>query len=217
MEDKCAAAILSTVMRRAYRRPVAKAEVDESMAFYRKGRAEGDFDAGIAKALSAVLTNPEFLFRVESDPKKMPAGGVYRISDLELASRLSFFLWSSIPDDELLDVGHPGQTESARRAREAGAPDARRSPLVQPGDEFCGTVAAAAQYRRGRSQRQLFSGTSTTTCGKPSGRKPNSSSTACCARIAACSRSSSRTTRFSMNAWPSTTEFPTCTEAGSAA
>jgi hypothetical protein len=108
-EEKCAGTILSTVMRRAYRRPVAKAEVDESMAFYRKGRAEGDFDAGIAKALSAVLSNPAFLFRVESDPKNVPAGGVYRIGDLELASRLSFFLWSSIPDDELLDVAIRGK------------------------------------------------------------------------------------------------------------
>src|SRR5258706_5317975 len=96
-------------MRRAYRRPMAKAEVDEPMAFYRKGRAEGDFDDGITAALSAVLTNPEFLFRVESDPKKFAANGAYRISDLELASRLSFFLWSSIPDDELLDAAIRGK------------------------------------------------------------------------------------------------------------
>ncbi len=96
-------------MRRAYRRPIAKAEVEEPMGFYREGRAEGDFDAGIARALSAVLINPEFLFRVESDPKNVAAGGVYRISDLELASRLSFFLWSSIPDDELLDAAVRGK------------------------------------------------------------------------------------------------------------
>ena len=108
-------------MRRAYRRPIAKADVDEPMAFYRKGRAEGDFDAGITMALTAVLTNPEFLFRVESDPKKVPASGVYRISDLELASRLSFFLWSSIPDDELLDaavrgkLSQPGELEKQAR------------------------------------------------------------------------------------------------------
>jgi hypothetical protein len=81
-EERCASTILSTLMRRAYRRPIAKGEVDEPMAFYRKGRGEGDFDAGITTALSAVLTNPEFLFRVESDPKKIAAGGVYRISDL---------------------------------------------------------------------------------------------------------------------------------------
>ena len=67
---KCAGTILSTLMRRAYRRPIAKADVAGPMAFYREGRAEGGFDAGIAAALSAVLTNPEFLFRVESDPQK---------------------------------------------------------------------------------------------------------------------------------------------------
>ena len=108
-EEKCAATILSTLMRRAYRRPIAKADVEGPLAFYRKARSEGDFDAGVTAALSAVLTNPEFLFRVESDPKKVAANGVYRISDLELASRLSFFLWSSVPDDELLDVAVRGR------------------------------------------------------------------------------------------------------------
>ena len=120
-EEKCAATILSTLMRRAYRRPVAKVDVDEPLAFYRKARSNGDFDAGIAAALTAVLTNPEFLLRVETDPKKVAPGGVYRISDLELASRLSFFLWSSIPDDELLDVAvrgklsQPGELEKQAR------------------------------------------------------------------------------------------------------
>ena len=108
-EEKCAATILATVMRRAYRRPVTKGDVEEPMAFFRKGRTDADFDAGIAMALTAVLINPEFLLRVESDPKNVRAGGVYRISDLELASRLSFFLWSSIPDDELLDTAIRGK------------------------------------------------------------------------------------------------------------
>jgi mono/diheme cytochrome c family protein len=108
-EESCAKTILSTLMRRAYRRPISKADLDGPMAFYRKGRVDGDFDSGIGKALSAVLINPEFLFRVEADPKKLPAGGTYRISDLELASRLSFFLWSSIPDDELLDAAIRGK------------------------------------------------------------------------------------------------------------
>jgi hypothetical protein len=120
-EEACAKTILTTVMRRAYRRPIAKAEVQGPMAFYREARAEKDFDAGIARALSAVLINPEFLFRVEREPKKTPAGGVYRISDLELASRLSFFLWSSLPDDELLDaaiagkLSRPGELEKQTR------------------------------------------------------------------------------------------------------
>ena len=108
-EETCAKEILTTLMRRAYRRPVSKADVDGRMAFYREGRAGGDFEAGIGRALSAVLVSPEFLFRVETDPKKTPAGGAYRISDLELASRLSFFLWSSIPDDELLDAAIRGK------------------------------------------------------------------------------------------------------------
>jgi len=120
-QDKCAREILSTLMRRAYRRPIAKAEVDEPMAFYREGRAEGDFEAGIERALSAVLINPDFLFRVESDPKKIAGNVVYRINDLELASRLSFFLWSSVPDDELLDaatrgkLSQPGELEKQAR------------------------------------------------------------------------------------------------------
>ena len=120
-EEKCSREILTTLLRRAYRRPVTKAEVDEPMAFYREGRAESDFDAGIERALSSVLIKPDFLFRVESDPRKVGPSGVYRVSDLELASRLSFFLWSSIPDDELLEaavrgkLNQPGELEKQAR------------------------------------------------------------------------------------------------------
>jgi cytochrome c5 len=108
-EQACAKKILSTFMRRAYRRSISEADVERPMAFYREGRSDGDFDAGIGKALSAVLMNPEFLFRVELDPDKVPAGTAFRISDLELASRLSFFLWSSLPDDLLLDSAIRGE------------------------------------------------------------------------------------------------------------
>lgn len=108
-EEKCASTILSTLARRAYRRPATKSDVDEALAFYHKARTHTGFEDGIAAAVSAVLTNPEFLLRVESDPKKMPPSGVYKISDLELASRLSFFIWSSIPDDELLDAAVRGK------------------------------------------------------------------------------------------------------------
>jgi hypothetical protein len=96
-------------MRRAYRRSISEADLERPMAFYREGKSERDFDAGIGKALSAVLINPEFLFRVEVDPDKTAAGAAYRISDLELASRLSFFLWSSLPDDALLDSAIRGE------------------------------------------------------------------------------------------------------------
>lgn len=105
-EEPCAASILTTLLRRAYRRPATPADLYELLPFYRQGRAQAGFDAGITTAVAAVLANPKFLFRVETDS---PQGGVYRISDLELASRLSFFLWSSIPDDELLLAATQGQ------------------------------------------------------------------------------------------------------------
>jgi len=103
-EESCAERILSTLLRRAYRRPVTSTDLQGPLDLYRHARAEDDFDAGIEMALSAVLVSPDFLFRVEEDPAGIASNTIYRISDLELASRLSFFLWSSIPDDELLDV-----------------------------------------------------------------------------------------------------------------
>ena len=91
------------------------------MAFYREARSDGDFDAGIGSALTSVLVNPEFLFRVELDPDQVAPGAAYRISDLELASRLSFFVWSSLPDDELLEAAIRGELsqpdELERQAR----------------------------------------------------------------------------------------------------
>ena len=107
-EEACAKKVLSTLLRRAYRRPVSEADLKGPMTFYREARSGADFDTGIGQALSAVLINPEYLFRVELEPEKGSAAGAYRISDLELASRLSFFLWSSIPDDELLDAAIRG-------------------------------------------------------------------------------------------------------------
>jgi mono/diheme cytochrome c family protein len=108
-EERSAKQILAALMRRAYRRPVTDADVQGPLELYRKARAQGDFDAGIEMAFSAVLVSPHFLFRVEQDPADIPPNTVYRISDIELASRLSFFLWSSIPDDELLDVAAAGK------------------------------------------------------------------------------------------------------------
>jgi hypothetical protein len=107
-ERGCANTILSTLARRAYRRPVADADVQPLLAIYAEGRARGSFDAGIERAMSRLLVSPEFLFRVEREPANVPPDTPYRISDLELASRLSFFLWSSIPDEELLDLAANG-------------------------------------------------------------------------------------------------------------
>jgi len=108
-EERSAKRILAALTRRAYRRPVTDADLQGPLDLYRNARASGDFEAGIEMALSGVLVSPEFLFRVEEDPAGTPPNTVYRISDLQLASRLSFFLWSSIPDDELLDVAAAGK------------------------------------------------------------------------------------------------------------
>src|SRR5262249_27354610 len=107
-EEPCARRILSTLARRAFRRPITEPELRVLMTFYRSGRAEGPFDAGIQRAIERMLIDVNFLFRRERDPRGRAAGGVYPLSDLELASRLSFFLWSSIPDDELLNVAVSG-------------------------------------------------------------------------------------------------------------
>jgi hypothetical protein len=108
--DRAAAAqILTRVMKRAYRRPVTGADLARPLALFEKSRAEGGFDAGIEMALSAVLVSPHFLFRVESDPAGVRPHTPYRVSDIELASRLSFFLWSSIPDEPLLNEAIAGR------------------------------------------------------------------------------------------------------------
>jgi mono/diheme cytochrome c family protein len=103
-EGGCAKRILSTIARRAYRRPVTDAEVGELLRFYQLGRKRGTFDTGIQDALTFVLASPKFLFRAEPDPPQLAAGVPYPVSDIELASRLSFFLWSTIPDDELVSL-----------------------------------------------------------------------------------------------------------------
>ena len=108
-EAGCARTIVSALARRAYRRPVGDADLQAPLAFYREARAEGGFDAGIEMALRAILASTEFLFRIERDPRNVPPNTAYRVSDVELASRLSFFLWSSIPDDELLGLAVAGR------------------------------------------------------------------------------------------------------------
>ena len=107
-EAGCARQIISGLARRAYRRPVTESEVQVLLTFYNDGRAKDGFEGGIEAALRRLLVSPEFLFRVESDPQGVAGGSAYRLSDLELASRLSFFLWSSIPDDQLLDLATKG-------------------------------------------------------------------------------------------------------------
>ena len=180
-------AILAALMRRAYRRPVDGEDLQGPLEFYRKARAEGDFDAGIEMALSAVLVNPQFLFRIERDPPAFPPDTAYRVSDVELASRLSFFLWSSIPDDELLDLAAAGQLARAGGARAASAADAGRSAVALAGHQFRRrSGCTCAIWTRSLPTCGCFP-TSTTTCGRRCGRRRSCSSRASCARTAACS------------------------------
>jgi hypothetical protein len=124
-EPPCAEQILSSVARRAFRRPVTKTDMAAPMALYREERsAGGSFDAGIRTGLARILTSPSFLFRSEGDAPNLPPGTPHRITDLELASRLSFFLWSSIPDDELLNLAVAG------RLRAPGVLDAQARRMM---------------------------------------------------------------------------------------
>src|SRR5262245_16532891 len=108
-DQPCARKILSTLARRAYRRPVTEKDLQTLLGGYEVDRKQRGFEAGILAALDRILVGPGFLFRIERDPANPPTGTVYRLSDLELASRLSFFLWSTIPDDQLLDVAETGK------------------------------------------------------------------------------------------------------------
>ena len=133
-ETPCARRIITTLARRAYRGTGTDADVQRLLDFYAAGRREGTFDEGVAVALRRLLTSPKFLFRSEHDPDALAPGSVFRVSDLELASRLSFFLWSSIPDDELLDVAGKGRLSApgvlARQVRRMLA-DPRSQSLIE--------------------------------------------------------------------------------------
>jgi len=107
-EQACAEKIIAGLARRAYRRPIAADDLPQLIALYRQGAGTGGFESGVRLAMQKILVSPEFIFRVELDPADAPPGSVHRITDIELASRLSFFLWSSIPDDELLAVAERG-------------------------------------------------------------------------------------------------------------
>jgi len=134
-EIPCATKILSTFAQHAYRRQATSDDVQVLLGFYKNARASRNFDAGIRAALERILVSPDFLFRIEADPSNVAPNAVYRISDLELASRLSFFLWSSIPDDELLNLAIAGKLRDAnvldRQVRRMLADPRARTSLVE--------------------------------------------------------------------------------------
>jgi mono/diheme cytochrome c family protein len=133
-EAACARRILGTLARRAFRRPVGDKDLEPLIEFYREGETAGGFEAGIQSALERILVDPEFLFRLERDPAGIAPGQSYRLNDLDLASRLSFFLWSSIPDDELLEAAAKGMLKDPavleRQVRRMVA-DRRSKALVE--------------------------------------------------------------------------------------
>lgn len=114
----CARKILASLARKAYRGPVSDADLARVLSFYETGRQDGGFEAGIELALERILASPKFVLRVEKDPSNATPGSVYRVNDLDLASRLSFFLWSSIPDDELLAVASAGKLHDPATLRQ---------------------------------------------------------------------------------------------------
>ncbi|MCP4172527.1 MAG: DUF1592 domain-containing protein [Fuerstiella sp.] len=132
-DEACAKTIISDLTRRAYRRPITDDDLARPMAFFREAHAQDGFETGIEMALSSILVSPRFLFRMERDPQGLQGGSVYAVSDLELASRISFFLWSSIPDDELLVVAERGelrQPDVLKQQMNRMLNDSRSSALV---------------------------------------------------------------------------------------
>jgi cytochrome c551/c552 len=155
-DESCAKAIVSTIGRRAYRRPLTESDVSALLEFYRSGNRDAGFEAGIQRALERILVSPDFLFRIEQQPDAVPANGVYRLTDIELASRLSFFLWSSVPDDELLTAAERGRLKDPavleRQARRMLA-DPRAKALV---DNFAGQWLVLRNIRDASPDADLF-------------------------------------------------------------
>jgi mono/diheme cytochrome c family protein len=132
-EEPCARKILSSLAARAYRRPVTAKDLQRLLSFYQAGHAEGGFESGVQEGLRRILASPSFLFRVEQEPPNLAPGTAYRLSDFDLASRLSFFLWSSIPDAQLLDLAARGELAKPpvlRRQIRRMLADKRASALV---------------------------------------------------------------------------------------
>ncbi len=156
-EAACAEEILAGLARRAYRRPVTSRDVTSLLSFYEAGRRDGGFEAGIQTALEFLLTDPEFVFRVERAPADAEPGIAYPVGDLELASRLSFFLWGSIPDDELLDLAAEGRLNEPavleRQVRRMLAEPRARSTLAE---SFAGQWLGLRQLRNASPDPTAF-------------------------------------------------------------
>jgi mono/diheme cytochrome c family protein len=206
-EATCARQILTTLARRAYRRPPTPQETSALTAFFDQGRKGATFDDGIELALRLVLASPHFLVRAEQEPATVRAGQAYRIRDLELASRLSFFLWSSVPDDGLVTLATQGRLSQPRVLEQQV-----RRMLADPRSSSC-TCATCRPPRPTASSIQ----TGTTSCVRACSASRSSSSTASSARTATSWSCSPPTTRSSTSGWRGTTGSPTSTVRASGA
>jgi hypothetical protein len=139
-ESPCAESIIATLATRAFRRPISREELPALMAFFDAGRNEGGFEAGIQQALARILVDPRFLYRIENEPAGLAVGTPFEIDEFALASRLSFFLWSSIPDDELLELAAAG------RLREPAVLDAQVARMLADGKASALIDNFAAQW-----------------------------------------------------------------------
>ena len=216
-ERACASDIASRLARRAYRRPVTPDDLDTLLGFFDRGREDGgSFDAGIQLALERMLVDPDFLLRMERDPAGAAPGEPYRLSGVEVASRLSFFLWGSIPDEPLLDAAEQGTlTEPAvleAQVRRMLADPRARSLSTTSRSSGC----TCATWRTSPATR-CRSPTSTTIWSRRSGRRRRCFLPAPCARTPACWICSTPTTPSSTSGSHATTASPASTGRASAA
>ena len=214
-QEACARQILGTLARRAYRRPVDEADVATLLQFYEWGRADGGFEKGVQFALERLLADPDFLYRVERDPVDMPGGATYPVSDVELASRLSFFLWSSIPDDELLAAAEKRDAERSRGARCTGPAHAGGPALAGDGRQLRRPVALPAQHGRRLPRPEHLSGVRREPARGVHARDGAVHPATSCGPTPACSSCCRPTTPTSTSGSPSTTASRTSTGTGS--
>ena len=182
-EGACARKIVTQLSTRAFRRPAAPGDVETLMKFFQTGRKEGDFDHGIEMALARILASPKFIYRIEAEPATTKTAGPYRLSDLDLASRVSFFLWSTIPDDTLLRVAGQGRLKDPVVLEQQV-----RRMLKDPRAEAL-AVNFAGQWLNLRGMQSvgplpMLYPTSTTRCARRCGARWSCSSTASSARTA---------------------------------
>ena len=156
-EEACAKQILTTLARQAFRRPVTPLDLESLMNFYVEGRKDGTFEDGIELALRRLLTSPQFLVRAEKEPANLAIGKSYRITDLELASRLSFFLWSSVPDDTLINLAAQNRLSNPAVLEQQVKRMLADPRVGRTGDELRGSIALSAESDGDVARRRVLS------------------------------------------------------------